>query len=213
MTPRSRKPVMLLALANANEQQQLSTTCASFSSLKEEDEEMDLEPAVGVATLNGGSNVATPLRFDRNLKQLANDTGLPPIGNEVGLPPISTHFPAKGNIDSGSVVVHGGGGGGCDVAEGDQASSSLASPFRHYLLSRGLMPAESPADLSFASQSDDFESSAEILDQLSESKMSESLLYCMDGNEPREDPKSKRAAAPLQRLPERVDSDLDETAL
>ncbi|XP_035896447.1 uncharacterized protein LOC118505160 isoform X1 [Anopheles stephensi] len=208
MTPRSRKPVMLLALANANEQQQLSTTCASFSSLKEEDEEMDLEPAAGVSTLNGGSNVATPSRIDRNIKQLINDTGLPPIGNEVGLPPIPSHFPAKGNIDSGCVVVHGGG----DVAEGDQASSSLTSPFRHYLLSRGLMPAESPADLSFASQSDDFESSAEILDQLSESKMSESLLYCMNGNEPKED-QTKRTAAPLQRLPERVDSDLDETAL
>uniref|UniRef100_A0A4Y0BGQ7 Uncharacterized protein n=1 Tax=Anopheles funestus TaxID=62324 RepID=A0A4Y0BGQ7_ANOFN len=48
MTPRSRKPVMLLAAMNANDPQQLSTTCASFSSLKEEDEEMDLEPAAAV---------------------------------------------------------------------------------------------------------------------------------------------------------------------
>ncbi|XP_050068377.1 uncharacterized protein LOC126556875 [Anopheles maculipalpis] len=207
MTPRSRKPVMLLAMANASEQQQLSTTCASFSSLKEEDEEMDLEPPVGVSALTGGNNVATPSSYDRNIKQLINDTGLPSISNEVGLPPISTHFPAKGNIDPDCVVVHGGG----DVAEGDQPSSSLTSPFRHYLLSRGLMPAESPADLSFASQSDDFESSTEILDQLSESKMSESLLYCMDGNEPKES--NTKRTAPLHRLPERVDSDLDETAL
>ncbi|XP_049277663.1 serine-rich adhesin for platelets isoform X1 [Anopheles funestus] len=193
MTPRSRKPVMLLAAMNANDPQQLSTTCASFSSLKEEDEEMDLEPAAAVSTLNGGA-IPSSSRF----------------GNEVGLPSIPTHFPTKGNIDSGCVVVHGGGCG--DVAEGDQVSASLTSPFRDYLLSRGLMPTESPADLSFASQSDDFESSAEILDQLSESKMSESLLYCMNGNEPKEKEVTKVPAA-VQRLFERVDSELDETAL
>ncbi|XP_052903389.1 serine-rich adhesin for platelets [Anopheles moucheti] len=196
MTPRSRKPVMLLAAMNANDQQQLSTTCASFSSLKEEDEEMDLEPAAGVSTLNGGA-MPSSTRF----------------GNEVGLPPIPAHFPSKGNIDSGCVVVHGGGDGVGDVAEGDPVSASLTSPFRDYLLSRGLMPTESPADLSFASQSDDFESSAEILDQLSESKMSESLLYCMNGNEPKDKDGTKGPAAAVQRLFERVDSELDETAL
>uniref|UniRef100_A0A182PSL8 Rho-GAP domain-containing protein n=1 Tax=Anopheles epiroticus TaxID=199890 RepID=A0A182PSL8_9DIPT len=226
MTPRSRKPVVLLAAMNANDQQQLSTTCASFSSLKEEDEEVDLEPAVGVGSvLNGGSSgtaSSSSTRFDHNLQQLINDTGLPPIGNEVGLPPIPNHFPSKGNIDSGCMVVHGDSGGGVGVgvgvgvAEGGAPeSSSLASPFRNYLLSRGVMPADSPTDLSFASQSDDFESSAEMLDRLSESKMSESLLYCMDGNEPKDkETKTKGVtAAPLQRYPELDSSELDETAL
>uniref|UniRef100_A0A182VZJ2 Rho-GAP domain-containing protein n=1 Tax=Anopheles minimus TaxID=112268 RepID=A0A182VZJ2_9DIPT len=199
MTPRSRKPVMLLAAMNANDQQQLSTTCASFSSLKEEDEEMDLEPAAAVSALNGAAIPSTS-RF----------------GNEVGLPPIPTHFPAKGNIDTGCVIVHGGGdggGGGGDITEGDPVSASLTSPFRDYLLSRGLMATDSPADLSFASQSDDFESSAEILDQLSESKMSESLLYCMNGNEPKDKDGTTGPAAVVQRLFEPVDTELDETAL
>uniref|UniRef100_A0A182MH34 Rho-GAP domain-containing protein n=1 Tax=Anopheles culicifacies TaxID=139723 RepID=A0A182MH34_9DIPT len=167
MTPRSRKPVMLLAAMNANDQQQLSTTCASFSSLKEEDEEMDLEPAAGVSTLNSGA-IPSSSRF----------------GNEVGLPPIPTHFPTK----------------------------AFNCIFRDYLLSRGVMTTDSPADLSFASQSDDFESSAEILDQLSESKMSESLLYCMNGNEPR-DKDSTTGPVAVQRLFERIHSELDETAL
>uniref|UniRef100_A0A182NRW9 Rho-GAP domain-containing protein n=1 Tax=Anopheles dirus TaxID=7168 RepID=A0A182NRW9_9DIPT len=226
MTPRSRKPVMLLAAMNANDQQQLSTTCASFSSLKEEDEEVDLEPVTGVSAINGGvggriTPSAFAARFDQNLKQLINDTGLPPIGNEVGLPPIPSHLPRKGNIDPSSIARGVGGGGGGDgvagassgAAEGDGESSTLASPFRDYLLSRGVKPTEeSPADLSFASQSDDFESSAEILDRLSESKMSESLLYCMNGNEPKERESTKGTDAPLQRFPS-VDSELDETAL
>ncbi|EAA00816.5 AGAP001687-PA [Anopheles gambiae str. PEST] len=230
MTPRSRKPVMLLSVLNANDQQQLSTTCASFSSLKEEDEEVDLEPAVPVGSLLHGASDGTPssshTRYDRGLKQLINDTGLPPIGNDVGLPPISNHFPSKGNIASGCMVVHGDGDGGGVVvggaAERTHESRALASPFRHYLLSRGVMPAESPADLSFASLPDDFveSSSGEILDRLSESKMSESLLYCLNGNEPKDkepatnaSPATAVTAVPNQRFPELNSSELDETAL
>lgn len=93
---------------------------------------------------------------------------------------------------------------------------------RHYLLSRGVMPAESPADLSFASLPDDFveSSSGEILDRLSESKMSESLLYCLNGNEPKDkelainaSTATAVAAVPNQRFPELNSSELDETAL
>lgn len=87
------------------------------------------------------------------------------------------------------------------------------------------MPAESPADLSFASLPDDFveSSSGEILDRLSESKMSESLLYCLNGNEPKDKEPATNAstatavaavtAVPNQRFPELNSSELDETAL
>ena len=40
---------------------------------------------------------------------------------------------------------------------------------------------ESPADLSFSSQPDDFDSDKEVM---SEEEMSDSLLYCMNGNQP-----------------------------
>ncbi|XP_053670204.1 uncharacterized protein LOC128720551 [Anopheles nili] len=214
MTPRSRKPVMLLAAMNANDQQQLSTTCASFSSLKEEDEEAELEPMVGVAAASGCTPSTS--QFGRNLTQLINDTGLPPISNEVGLPPVPSH--AAGNINASSMAL--GEGGGCGdgsgVTGGEHECSTLASPFRDYLLSRGVKP-ESPADLSFASQSDDFESSTEILDRFSESKMSESLLYCMDGNEPKDketakDSLRKAKGTKVEHFPS-GDSELDETAL
>ncbi|XP_040156667.1 uncharacterized protein LOC120896543 [Anopheles arabiensis] len=226
MTPRSRKRCYCV-LANAE-------AYSSFSSLKEEDEEVDLEPAVPVGSLLHGASDGTPssshTRYDRGLKQLINDTGLPPIGNDVGLPPISNHFPSKGNIASGCMVVHGDGDGGGGFVVGGAAertheSRALASPFRHYLLSRGVMPAESPADLSFASLPDDFveSSSGEILDRLSESKMSESLLYCLNGNEPKDKELATNAstatavaavtAVPNQRFPELNSSELDETAL
>lgn len=45
---------------------------------------------------------------------------------------------------------------------------------------------DSPADLSFASQPDDFDSNAD-LEEMSESKMSDSLLFCMNGNRPTDD--------------------------
>lgn len=48
--------------------------------------------------------------------------------------------------------------------------------YRQYLFSRSLMTA-TPVDTSFSSHSDDFEN-------LNDSEMSESLIYCLDGNEP-----------------------------
>ncbi|XP_050099923.1 uncharacterized protein LOC126580732 isoform X2 [Anopheles aquasalis] len=161
MTPRSRKPVMMLAALHGNDQQhQLSsTTCASFSSLREEDEESDPEPMIEPASLLLPAGPRPPTQLDQNIIKLINDTGLPPIADEVGLPPlpiVANQQPMQG--------------------------ATLTSSFRDYLLSRSVMP-ESPTDLSFASQSDDFESSSEILER-SESKMSESLLHVLDGNVP-----------------------------
>uniref|UniRef100_A0AAG5CYW1 Rho-GAP domain-containing protein n=1 Tax=Anopheles atroparvus TaxID=41427 RepID=A0AAG5CYW1_ANOAO len=187
MTPRSRKPVILLAGMNGNDQQQLSTTCASFSSLREEDEEADLDPITGssggtISTCSSSSSLSS--HVDPCVRMLINDTGLPRIADELGLPPADPPH-STGNIGGCGNGV-GGGGGGDGSAKGEHESSSLTSTFRDYLLSRSVMP-ESPADLSFASQSDDFDSSSETLEQLSESKMSESMLYCMNGNEPKDE--------------------------
>lgn len=53
------------------------------------------------------------------------------------------------------------------------------------MLTRSVLTA-SPADLSFASRSDDFggASTTQDIDDLDESDLSPSLLYCLDGNEP-----------------------------
>ncbi|KAI4458535.1 rho gtpase activating protein [Holotrichia oblita] len=61
------------------------------------------------------------------------------------------------------------------------ASQSLTSTFREYLCNRSMLTA-SPADLSFSSRTDDYCSCN--LQDISPSKLSSSLLHCLDGNEP-----------------------------
>lgn len=53
---------------------------------------------------------------------------------------------------------------------------NLSIFFRKYLISRSLLMT-TPVDSSFSSQSDDF-------GNLNDSEMSESLIYCLNGNEP-----------------------------
>ncbi|XP_055855723.1 uncharacterized protein LOC129918978 [Episyrphus balteatus] len=67
--------------------------------------------------------------------------------------------------------------GGVGAAEG-----SLSNHFKDYLLSRSVLTA-SPVDSSFFSQTDDYGSTQDIED-LDESQLSSSLLYCLDGNRP-----------------------------
>uniref|UniRef100_A0A1Q3F2Z0 Putative rho gtpase-activating protein 19 n=1 Tax=Culex tarsalis TaxID=7177 RepID=A0A1Q3F2Z0_CULTA len=153
MTPRSRKPVMLLAGMNGLDQHSTTTSYAlsqsSFSSLREEDE----EEAAEVATNLAWHSRAT-----------------------------ATAVTAASSTESSS--------GGATTATGqgtDEEASSLTSTFREYLLSRSVMT-DSPADLSFSSQPEDFDSSsADLIEDLNESKMSESLLFCLDGNRPIDD--------------------------
>lgn len=54
--------------------------------------------------------------------------------------------------------------------------------FSEYLLSRSVCTS-APVDSSFSSQPDDFGSSEDIQD-LTESELSQSLLYCLNGNIP-----------------------------
>lgn len=56
--------------------------------------------------------------------------------------------------------------------------------FSRYLSSRSVISVE-PEDSSFSSHSDDFGSTND-LEQLTETDMSDSLLYCMNGNRPTE---------------------------
>lgn len=170
MTPRSRKPVMLLAGMNAGDQHHSTyASQSSFSSLREEDEEDTTEVAIAThLPQDGDSSVhaAYRSRSENAIKRMLNDTGLPacPLGESSTV----------GGITS-TMIGHG----------IDEETSSLTSTFRDYLLSRSVMT-DSPADLSFSSQPDDFDSSADM-DNLSESKMSESLLFCLNGNRPSDD--------------------------
>ncbi|KAJ9581003.1 hypothetical protein L9F63_023814, partial [Diploptera punctata] len=65
--------------------------------------------------------------------------------------------------------------------EDDSESGSLTSTFRSYLINRSVLTA-SPVDLSFSSRTGDFDSSEDKI--LGSELLSESLLYCLDGNTP-----------------------------
>ncbi|XP_053691330.1 serine-rich adhesin for platelets-like [Sabethes cyaneus] len=157
MTPRSRKPVMLLAGMNVGEHQQTTyTNHSSFSSLREEDEE-EITDAV--------NNVLVASQNEPNCIQMT-------VGSEGNTALIQSSNSSSSMTESGALNLN-------------DASTSLTSTFRDYLLSRSVLT-DSPADLSFSSQPDDFDTSTE-LDDLSESKMSESLLFCLNGNEPAND--------------------------
>uniref|UniRef100_A0A1B6DZ25 Rho-GAP domain-containing protein n=1 Tax=Clastoptera arizonana TaxID=38151 RepID=A0A1B6DZ25_9HEMI len=67
--------------------------------------------------------------------------------------------------------------------EEKEESDSLTSTFRDYLFSRSVLTA-SPVDLSFSSRTGDFDPSSCSDEKLPESPLSESLLYCLDGNVP-----------------------------
>ena len=67
-----------------------------------------------------------------------------------------------------------------------QSTMSITSTFREYLLSRSVLTA-SPVDLSFTSRTGDFEQSESDLNILNEDGLSDSLLRCLNGNHPESD--------------------------
>ncbi|XP_011298835.1 uncharacterized protein RhoGAP54D [Fopius arisanus] len=67
-----------------------------------------------------------------------------------------------------------------------KSTMSITSTFREYLLSRSVLTA-SPVDLSFSSRTGDFEQSASDVNILDEEGLSDSLLRCLDGNNPGSD--------------------------
>lgn len=67
----------------------------------------------------------------------------------------------------------------------NESIDSLSSPFQNYLSSRSILTDLSPTDNNFSSCTDDYDSND--LNNISESKLSNSLLYCLDGNVPDDD--------------------------
>lgn len=137
MTPRSRKPVILLGLNLTCSDAYQSTIC---SSLNEEDEDVFLISD-------------SPTQLHRSKSD----------GDFTVTPETSSDSP---NIHIKSL----------------SAPESLSSVFKEYLFQRNVVTT-SPVDSSFSSQPDDFGSSND-LDNITNANLSESLLYCLDGNKP-----------------------------
>lgn len=62
----------------------------------------------------------------------------------------------------------------------ESSCTSLSDTFREYLCNRDMISLSSTMDSSFSSRTDDFNSEFDTLN----SKISDSLLYCLDGNKP-----------------------------
>lgn len=167
MTPRSRKPVMLLGMTlnNTSTVSTLSDQNQSKSSFREEDEySLDLQ-----ATRN-----ESDLMKVSSLETTAESTGSSDVSTEC-CPPSMIHTSIQDSMVATLVVP--------PPPIVTVNPDSLTSTFRDYLFSRSVLT-ESPADLSFSSQPDDFGPNMDDIRELNESEMSESLLYCLDGNKP-----------------------------
>lgn len=138
MTPRSRKPVMLLGLNLTCSDTYQSTIC---SSLNEEDENVLL---------------ISHSHSSKHLHRSKSD---------------GDFTIASDNSDNS--IIH---------PKSHSAPESLSSVFKEYLFQRNVVTT-SPVDLSFSSQPDDFGSSND-LENITNANLSESLLYCLDGNQP-----------------------------
>lgn len=129
MTPRSRKPVLLMSGTNICNLPKMDLAGhASFSDLEEEPEPPISPPPNPITKAKSESNIlATPHEK------------------------FSTY---------------------------SKTADTLTTTFQEYLCSRSM---QTPIDLSFSSRTDDYDSAEEFP---SESKLNESLLYCLDGNVP-----------------------------
>lgn len=129
MTPRSRKPVLLLGMNNPSSDGKNSSIFKSSSSLNDDD-------------------LCSIGKFDSEYLRRSKSEG-----DLIG--EISTSLSTS-------------------------SSTSLTSLFKEYLLNRKVL-ASGPADESFCSHPDDFQSYSHF-----ENDMSESMLYCLDGNIPQD---------------------------
>lgn len=133
MTPRSRKPVLLMSGTNiCNLPKMEIARSSSISDLEEEPEDITPSPITN------------------------------PITKAKSEPNVNTQSPK----DAFSTY--------------SEPGDTLTTTFREYLCTRSISMA-TPVDSSFSSRTDDYDSAEDIP---SESKLSESLLYCLNGNQP-----------------------------
>ncbi|XP_068147222.1 uncharacterized protein RhoGAP54D [Drosophila tropicalis] len=162
MTPRSRKPVMLLnALAAGNTDKQLNL---SFALQDDADSSLTASP--------GKPELEPPSLHSEDATSLGGYADI--LRRQQNFACINSFSSARQRTESSSNSNE----------EAKPNLNALSSDFKEYLLTRSVLTA-SPADLSFASRSDDFDgASTQDIDDFDESELSPSLLYCLDGNEP-----------------------------
>ncbi|XP_017888249.1 uncharacterized protein LOC108629853 isoform X2 [Ceratina calcarata] len=170
MTPRSRKPVMMVSGSN-------------LCNLASVDNSWDQRSILNNMT---GSNL--DIINSMNTTSILENTQKPNSTNDEIVENVDSEDKENLNIDGNSMekqrFVTSIAENCCAVRQ--QSTMSITSTFREYLLSRSVLTA-SPVDLSFSSRTGDFDQSESDLNILHEDCLSESLLRCLDGGQPESD--------------------------
>ncbi|XP_072750140.1 uncharacterized protein [Anoplolepis gracilipes] len=160
MTPRSRKPVMIVSTSN------LCNLVSGNNSCNLRGPNLDIVGTINCASILEESQTYNSIdNMLPHVKDVENKEN-----NEVDT--LEKHNCVQSVANC------------CTCTQ--QSSMSITSTFREYLLSRSVLTA-SPVDLSFTSRTGDFEQSESDLNILNDDTLSDSLLCCLDGNQPESD--------------------------
>ncbi|KAJ8920411.1 hypothetical protein NQ315_005277 [Exocentrus adspersus] len=160
MTPRSRKPVVVLSGTNINTLNKASHSNCVMDKMEE---------------LSENSTEENSLQQIQNMKKSKSDGDI---------------------CETKSAKIP-------KLNKSETLTSSITNTFKEYLYSRQ-METLSPVDSSFSSRTDDFNSTD--FNNLSSSKLTDSLLYCLDGNDPDNfDAKGKNTEKELVLKPKQFD--------
>ncbi|KAK0182955.1 hypothetical protein PV327_001035 [Microctonus hyperodae] len=169
MTPRSRKPLMMVSGTSLCNLVALEKGCAQTNpnnqiqlvniDIEEENSCSTSEESLKVENTDA---LKAGKRRDDNLQKIKNNRRSPLREHNITT-----------NDDDFTVTIQ-------------PSSVSITSTFKEYLLSRSVLTA-SPVDLSFTSRTGDFEQSESDLNILNQENLSDSLLHFLDGNNPNSD--------------------------
>ncbi|KNC24180.1 hypothetical protein FF38_02185 [Lucilia cuprina] len=197
MTPRSRKPVMVLTTTTSSTDQNQTINQTYLSEFHEqpehneeeidqpEDEEDDVDDVNDNEDSIMDNNTTAPPQLEIINEDATSLGGYSDIFKRQQLLQANQSFVQQHSValglssDSDSQTNS---QSNVPKESNNTDADALTEHFKEYLLTRSVLTAP-PEDTSFTSHSDDFDSSHEI-EEIDENQLSSSLLYCLDGNRP-----------------------------
>lgn len=175
MTPRSRKPVMMVSTSNLCSLVTNSNNDCDHNPVPIlHGSNVDALGAINCASILEESQMYNNSTDNALLSNVVKDTRVQDTENNR----LEITLERNNSVNVCLSVAK------CHTTTTQRSSVSTTTMFREYLLSRSVLTT-SPVDLSFTSRTDDFEQSESDLNILNdEDTLSDSLLCCLDGNQP-----------------------------
>ncbi|XP_076259302.1 rho GTPase activating protein at 54D isoform X2 [Rhynchophorus ferrugineus] len=188
MTPRSRKPVLLVSGTNINHLAKVSPTHSVSVYQHFEEEQIYTPEHQHPATITTKEGAPSP---EKGLKRPFDQASASTSSDHEVIQKQFTKSKSDGNLIFGPDAPK-----SLKLNKTD-SPKHLSTTFKQYLNSRDIVADESLSDSSFSSRSDDFQSYTELHNDLTnsismavnaqEEKISDSMLYILDGNCPDDD--------------------------